>query len=267
MMMERTRPQPPFSLRSILPLVLAALYVPLLVMIAGSFSESTPGSQQAAFSLRWYDEVFQDPELWAALARSLIVAGGSAAIATVLGALGALALDKWVFRGRVSLRGLSALSLMLPELVLALSLLTWFAMWGIELSLWTVIAAHVTLTLPFAILVIGARLKGLDPAYDDAARDLGAREWQILVRVTLPLLGPSILTAFLLAFLLSFDDFLITFYTNGAGSDTLPVRLYSMMKTGLSPKIQALSSIMLFVSVVFIVILVRLRGVRNLTEA
>jgi spermidine/putrescine transport system permease protein len=264
-MMERTRPQPPLLIRSILPIVLVALYIPLVVMVVGSFTEPTPGAA-SHLSLRWYGEVFQDPVLWGSLVRSLIVAFGSATLSTVLGSLGALALDKWIFPGRSPLRGLSVLSLMLPELVLALSLLTWFALWGISLSLGTVIVAHVTLTLPFVILVIGARLKGLDPSYDDAARDLGASESQILLKVTVPLLAPSILTAFLLAFLLSFDDFLITFYTNGSGSDTLPVRLYSLMKTGLSPKIQALSSIMLFVSVALIVILVRLRGLKALSE-
>jgi spermidine/putrescine transport system permease protein len=261
-MMERIRPQPPAFLRAILPLVLVALYVPLLMMVVASFTAQSTSQ----FTLQWYGEVFQDPVLWGALVRSLIVAFGSATVSTIFGTLGALALDKWIFSGRSPLRGLSVLSLMLPELVLALSLLTWFALWGISLSLATVIVAHVTLTLPFVILVIGARLKGLDPSYDDAARDLGATEGQILQRVTLPLLAPSVLTAFLLAFLLSFDDFLITFYTNGSGSDTLPVKLYSLMKTGLSPKIQALSSIMLMVSVALIIILVRLRGLKALSD-
>jgi spermidine/putrescine transport system permease protein len=260
MRLERYRPQPPEILKSILPFTLAALYLPLIVMVIGSFVDL------GAFTLRWYQEVFADPILWSALIRSFVVAIGAATASTLLGFVGALALDKWLFRGRFWLRTLSVLSLMLPELVLSLSLLSWFALWGVPLSLFTVIAAHVTLTLPFVILVIGARLRGLDPAYDDAARDLGAQEWQILTKITAPLLAPATLTAFLLAFLLSFDDFLVTFYTNGAGSDTLPVRLYSLMKTGLTPKIQALSSIMLIVSIILISILVQLRAVNDLSE-
>lgn len=260
-MSERTRPQPPFLIRSFLPMVFIALYVPLAVMVIGSFVESSDAG--VVLSLRWYAEVFQDPALWESLQRSLLVAFFSAFTSTVIGFLGALALDKWIFPGRWPLRVLSVLSLMLPELVLALSLLSWFAMIGLQLSLVTVIVAHTTLTMPFVILVIGARLKGLEPSYDDAARDLGATEWQVLSKVTLPLLAPAVMTAFILAFLLSFDDFLITFYTNGAGSDTLPVRLYSLMKTGLTPKVQALSSLMLLASVSLIAVLVRLRGVED----
>lgn len=264
-MTERHRPRPPGFVTVVLPLALLALYLPLLVMLIASFTDAPPDGPSSA-TLRWYQEVLEDPELWAALSRSFLVAGGSSLLSTTLGLLGALALDKWSFRGRMVLRTLSGVSLMLPELVLALALLSWFALFGIGLTLWTVIAAHVTLTLPFVILIIGARLKGLDPAYDDAARDLGAKEWQVLTRVTLPLLFPAVASGFLLAFLISFDDFLVTFYTNGAGSDTLPVRLYSMMKQGLSPKIQALSSIMLVVSVALIALFVRLRGIKDLTD-
>jgi spermidine/putrescine transport system permease protein len=191
---ERERPAPPKILRLSLPVVLALLYLPLVAMVIASFND------QGVFTFRWYGEVAGDPGLWSALGRSGAVAGGSSAISAMLGVLGALALDKWGFRARPALRLLSGLSLMLPELVLALALLSWFAMFAVPLSLWTVIAAHVTLTLPFVILVVGARLKALDPAYDDAARDLGAGETQVFFRVTLPLLGPSILTSFVLAF-------------------------------------------------------------------
>lgn len=264
-MMEGQRPRPPPYVTAVLPLALIALYLPLTVMLIASFTDAPAGVPVKA-TLRWYQEVLEDPVLWAALGRSLLVASGSALISTLLGLIGALALDKWTFRGRLILRALSGVSLMLPELVLALSLLSWFALFGVRLNLWTVIAAHVTLTLPFVILIIGARLKGLDPSCDDAARDLGATERQVLMRVILPLLLPAVASGFLLAFLISFDDFLVTFYTNGAGDDTLPVRLYSMMKQGMSPKIQALSSIMLIVSVALIALIVRLRGVKDLMD-
>ncbi len=258
---ERRRPRAPGPIRWVLPVLLCALYLPLVTMVTGSFFEIE--ARGGGLSLRWYREVFEDPALWESLARSCLVAASSAFLATVVGLIGALALDKWVFAGKWPLRALSLVSLMLPELVLALSLLSWYALVGLSLSLSTVVIAHVTLTLPFVILVIGARLRGLDSSYEDAARDLGACETQVLWKVTLPLLAPSILTAFLLAFLISFDDFLVTFYTNGAGSDTLPVRLYSLMKTGLTPKVQALSSIMLLFSVVLIYVLVKLRGIEN----
>jgi len=143
------------------------------------------------------------------------------------------------------MRVLSTVSLMLPELVLSLSLLSWFSVLHWELSLMTVAVAHITLTLPFAILVIAARLQSMDASIEDAARDLGAGEWQVLFRITLPLLKPAIISAFTLAFLLSFDDF--------------PVKLYSLMKTGLTPKVQALSSLMLLFSIAIVALLVRQR--------
>lgn len=260
-MNERSRPRPPALLRFVLPTMLFALYLPLLTMVLGSFVEDSAG-----LSLRWYREVFRDPDLWESLGRSFVVAAGSALISTVLGLIGALALDKWIFVGKWPLRVLSLVSLMMPELVLALSLLSWFALIGMSLSLFSVIIAHVTLTLPFVILVIGARLRGLDVSFEDAARDLGASEREVLFKVTLPLLSPAILTSFLLAFLISFDDFLVTFYTNGAGNDTLPVRLYSLMKTGLTPKVQALSSLMLICSIALVYFLVRLRGIEDMTR-
>jgi spermidine/putrescine transport system permease protein len=148
---------------------------------------------------------------------------------------------------------------MLPELVLSLALLSWFSVLHWELSLVTVVIAHVTLVLPFAILVIAARLTSMDASIEDAARDLGAGEWQVLSKITLPLLKPAIISAFTLSFLLSFDDFLVTYYTNGAGGDTLPVKLYALMKSGLTPKIQALSSLMLVFSIALVVILVKFR--------
>ncbi|HVK61165.1 MAG TPA: ABC transporter permease [Bdellovibrionales bacterium] len=263
-MNERTRPQAPALIRIILPAALIALYLPLVVMVAGSFLERVDGSSR--FSLRWYHELAHDPVLWGALGRSVTIAFSSAALSTVLAILGSLALERWVFKGRWPLRILSTISLMLPELVLALSLLSWFSVLHMQLSLVTVAIAHITLTLPFAIFVVGARLQTMEGSLEDAARDLGAGEWQVLTRVTLPLLGPAIVTAFLLAFLLSFDDFLVTFYTNGAGGDTLPVKLYSLMKTGLSPKLQALSTIMLLLSVVMVIMLVKLQQ-KNRSEA
>ncbi len=250
-MSERVRPRAPAAMRSILPLVLAALYLPLIVMVLNSFS---------GWTFNWYRELFNDPTLWEALGRSFSVAFSSSLIATVLALFAALALEKFVFIGRWPMNVLSTVSLMLPELVLSLSLLSWFSVFHLELNLRTVAIAHITLVLPFAILVIAARLQTMDNSVDDAARDLGAGEWQVLWRVTLPLLRPALISAFTLAFLLSFDDFLVTYYTNGAGADTLPVKLYSLMKTGLTPKIQALSSLMLLFSIALVALLVRLQS-------
>ena len=265
-MSERARPKPRGLWRAALPLALFLLYVPLITMLIASFLEVAPGGGRATPSLRWYREVIADPVLLTSLARSLMVALVSSAASTVLGALASLALFRWRFFAGRGLEVMASASLVLPELVLGLSLLSWFALVGATLSVWTVVLAHVTLTLPFTTLVVTARLRGLDVSIEDAARDLGASESQVLWRIILPLLKPAIASAFALAFLLSFDDFLVTFFTNGAGSDLLPVRLYSMLKTGLSPKVLALSSTMLSLSVAVIFWLARRSTFRELMK-
>ncbi len=255
--MERSRPQPPAWVLLVFWFAIAALFLPLIVLIISSLLETSGGDTR--FTFRWYEEAISDPVLLPALGRSLVVAFFSAAFATALGTLGALALYRWKTRGYQILALMAALSLALPELVLALSLLSWFALIGLPLSLSTVVIGHITLSLPFSSLVIAARMKALSPRLDDAGRDLGASEWQVFSKINLPLLKPALMTSFLLCFLLSFDDFLVAFFTTGAGSDTLPVTLYSLMKSGLTPKLHALASLTLIGSSVLCWLLLRSR--------
>lgn len=226
-----------------LPLSLLALFAPLVAMFHASFGDEPQSTFQ------WYRELFNDQSLIEALIRSFLVAAISAAVATLLAVCNGLCVHRW-FRSRLRyLSFLSLVSLMMPELILGLSLLSWFSflqpIWHLQLGLATVVIAHATLTMPFASMVIVARLGEVDRQLDDAARDLGANEIDLLFRVTLPMLMPAVLAAYLLCFVLSFDDFLVSYFTNGSGQDTLPVLLYSLMKTGLTPKIQAMSSLVL----------------------
>lgn len=260
--MERLRPKPPWVCVAILVAVLFLLYLPMLYLVGGSFIDQTTGT--LALTFRWYQEVFADQSLLEALARSLVLAVVSSLISTSLGTMASLALFRHGFKGRRLLEGLSMLSLVMPELVFALSLLSWFFILKFELSLLTVVIAHVTFTISFVILTIKARLASMDESLNDAARDLGASEWVILFKVTLPLLRPALLTSFLLCFLLSFDDFLITFFASGVGSDTLPIKLYTSMKMGHSPKLNALSSLMIFISITLILLVVRSKSFRDL---
>lgn len=247
MILERARPTPPLLARFILRGTLVVLFLPLLALLVFSLIvRDTDGV--ASFTLGWYQAALHDSVLWPAVMRSLLVATSASVLSTTLGLFAALMLGKWNVKGRGILTVLSSLSLTLPELVLALSLLSWFALIGLELSLITVIIAHITLTLPYSTLVVSARLRALENQFDDAARDLGATETQIFTRILFPLLRPALLNSFLLCFLLSFDDFLITFFNSGAGSDTLPVTLYASMKSGLSPKLHALSVMILLIS-------------------
>lgn len=260
--MEKQRPQAPVVCFLLFFVIVALLYLPLIYLMAGSFLEATEEGWQ--FTFKWYQEVISDLELQEALLRSCWIAIGNAVLSTVLGVAAAIALAKSSFRFKAGLQFLSMVSLVMPELVFALSLLSWFALMRIPLSLVTVMIAHVSFTLSFVILTILGRLNTLDEALEEAAEDLGASSWQILWKITLPILKPALGTSLIMGFLLSFDDFLITFFTSGIGSDTLPVKLYGAMRMGHSPKLNALSSLMIVFSVLLIALIARSRSFRDL---
>lgn len=240
---ERGRPRAPLLARAMLWGVLALLYVPLITMFFGAWRKRGPDGAKR-WTTEWFVAVFQDADLASAFWRSLLVALVASLAATVIGAAAAVALGRTRFPGKAWLRSLALGTLTMPELVFALSLLSWFVLLKIDLSVFTVITAHITFCIAYVMLTVTARLELLDVDLPDAARDLGASEAAILWRVIVPLLAPAILAGFLLSFLLSFDDFLITFYTTGPGFDTLPIKLYTMMRMGLSPKLNALASLM-----------------------
>jgi spermidine/putrescine transport system permease protein len=250
---ERALPRPHRFVQAVLPMTLIVLFLPLVVMVITSLRNET------GWTFQWYTQLASDAALLDAATRSFAVAFAVAMLSTALAVCNAMAVHRWLPRFRSMLDVLGATSLMLPELVLGLSLLAWFGILGLQLNLTTVIIAHTTLTLPFSTLVILSRLAEFDSSVEDAARDLGASERQVFLQVTLPLLRPALMGAFILAFLLSFDDFLITYFTNGVGQDTLPVLLYSLMRTGTTPKILALSSLMMAFSVSLLLILSRLQ--------
>lgn len=252
--MEKSRPQSPKWTRALLATVLFVLYLPMLIMILYSFID------QGAPTLKWYSEIFQDQVLTEALQRSLLIGFGSAFVATLIGSLAAIALFKSDFVGKKILQFLATAALILPELVFALALLSWFFILKFPLSLTTVWLSHITFSLSFVILIVTARLASLDLSIEDAARDLGASEVAILVKILLPLLKPALGVSFALCFLLSFDDFLITYFVSGVGADTLPIKLYTAMKMGHSPKLNALSTLMILISAVMIYLLLKFHG-------
>ena len=262
-MNERVRPQSPLWARLILASVLGLLYLPLLVMIINSVL--IKNQEGWSLTLSWYREIFSDREILDAVERSFFVSVSSAFIATLIGTAASVAVNRSAFRLRLPLEVMSFVSLIVPELVFALALLSWFFVLHIPLSLYTVIIAHVTFSLSFVILTVGARLTSMDPSVEDAARDLGASEYKILFSVTLPLLAPAIGAAFVLSLLLSFDDFLITYFTNGVGSDTLPIKLYGALKMGITPKLSALSTLMFLFTLLLILFGLRGRALRDVT--
>lgn len=267
-MSERRRPAAPIWAKVVLYATLLALYLPTVVMFINSFLVTQPFSDTATltFTFDWYRAVFNDQELMRALARSLLVGLGAACVATCIGGLASVAVLRSTFKFSVGLEKLTYLSLVLPELVFALSLLTWFYILHIQLSLVTVMIAHITFSLSFVMMTVNGRLVTIDRSLEDAARDLGASEWQIFFKIIAPILMPAFISGFLLSFLLSFDDFLITFFTIGMGMDTLPIKLYASMKSGLTPKLSALATLMFMMTLTLITILIKVRGMRTFVE-
>lgn len=250
----------PRRVRAAAALGLLLLYVPLFGMAFDSFRLRDPASGESVATLSWYARLASDQAVLSALQRSLVIAAWTAVISAALGTLTALALSRGRMRGRALLHAVAHVPLIMPEIVLGLSLLVWFVLLKLTLGMLSITLAHVTFSLSYVILAVKGRLDELDVSLEDAARDLGAREWDVFRRVTLLLILPAILSGTALAFTISFDDFLITFFTSGVGSETLPLRIYSMVKYGISPEISALSTAMTLATVLLVVLFLRPRS-------
>lgn len=261
---ERSRPSAPLTARVVLWITLVFLYLPIAVMILGSVFAKE--NDQIVITLKWFEAVLADDALMSALYNSFVVGLCSSVLATLLGTAGALGLRHNQRSWTWAVEGLSVVSLIFPEIVFALSLLSWFFILKMELGLTTVVLAHVSFSVSYVMMTVSSRLATLDRSYEDAARDLGASEWYIQKTVVLPLLKPAILGGFILSFLLSFDDFLITYFVNGVGQDTLPVKLYTAMKLGVSPKLNALSSLMFLMTLSALIFFFRSSAFRVLFE-
>ncbi|HEY4102077.1 MAG TPA: ABC transporter permease [Gemmatimonadales bacterium] len=232
----------------------AMLHLPLVLLIAWSFNASPSGARWTHATLGWYRALWHRADLLAALRTSLIVAVVATTVATVIGTLGALALGRSSGRRTQFVEGFLLFPIVTPEVVAGISLLILFAAAGIRLGLATVIIAHTTFCVPFTMLVILARLRGMDRTLEDAALSLGADEFTAFRRVTLPLLMPGIVSAALLAFTLSFDDFIITFFTAGPGTSTLPLVVYGMVRRTVEPTVNALSALLVIGTTVLLIV-------------
>ncbi len=226
-------------------LVFLVLYLPLGALFAYSFAPDPAAGERAGIGLHWYRQALSHPSILAALGNSLRVALASTLVSTCLGTAAALALRRSRFRGRGLFQSLLLMNLVIPEIVFALSLLVWFAFLKMTLGLHSILLAHITFALSYVVMTVNTSLERVDPSWEEAARDLGASRFQSFARVTFPLIWPGVLSAALLSFTLSFDDFLISFFTAGVGSDTLPMQIYAMIRFGVSPELSALSTLIL----------------------
>lgn len=224
-------------------IVLAFLYLPIVLLIVYSFNNSQLNAVWHGFTLRWYGEIWRDDALLGALWNSLIIAGITTAISVVLGTGGAWLLYRNRFPGTRAITTLAVAPMVAPEIIMGVSLMLLFRAVGMELGFTTVIIAHVTFCFPFVMAAVQARLAGLDPSLSEAAMDLGATPAAAFFRVIVPYLLPGIIAGAMLAFTLSLDEFIVTYFTCNAGSQTLPVVIYSRIKPGLSPTLNAASAL------------------------
>lgn len=243
-------------------LIYIFLYAPILILVIFSFTQDGFGVRWTGFTLKWYQRLFDDDRMMAAALNTLWVALVSTVISTVLGTLLALAMERYRFRGRSGVDALLYLPIVIPEIVMALALLAFFsfafgiveALFGVQLrmNIWTVICSHVAFCVSFVVVVVRASLKGFDVRLEEAAADLGADPNTTFWRVTLPLIMPGVIGGALLAFTLSLDDFIISFFTVGPGTNLLPIEVYGRVKRAVTPQINAISTLMLVLSMALV---------------
>ncbi|MEH2339060.1 ABC transporter permease [Nostoc sp.] len=231
-------------------IIFVFMYLPILVLGFYSFNQSPYSATWQGFTLDWYGKLFNDDRILSALQNSMIVAGCAVGISAVLGTLMAVGLARYQFPGKKLYSGIAYLPLIIPDIAIAVATLVCLAAFAIPLSLWTIVAAHVVFCLAYVGLVVASRLTNLDPHLEEAALDLGATPTQAFLKVLLPQLMPGIVAGCLLAFVLSLDDFLIASFTAGSGSNTLPMEIFSRIRTGVKPDINALSVMLISVSAI-----------------
>jgi len=238
-----------------LTLGLAFLYLPIVILVIYSFNASRLVTVWGGWSLRWYRELFNDSAMIVAAWMSLRVGAASATIATLLGTLAAVALSRGEsFRGRTLFSGMLYAPLVMPEVITGLSLLLLFVALNAERGFWTVTVAHTTLTMCFVAVVVQSRLGSLDRSLEEAAMDLGCDPVRAFLMVTLPLIIPAVAAGWMLAFTLSLDDLVIASFTTGPGSTTLPIRIYSEVRLGVKPEINAICTLVIALIAVVIVV-------------
>jgi putrescine transport system permease protein len=230
-----------------LALGLAFLYVPIAVLVIYSFNASRLVTVWGGWSLRWYGELMRDTAMLDAASVSLRIALISASAATVLGTLAALALTRRRFRGKLAFAGMIYAALLMPEVITGLSLLLLFVAVDLDRGFWTIVIAHTTLTLCFVAVIVQSRLVTFDRSLEEAAMDLGCPPLRVFLTVTLPLIWPAVAAGFLLAFALSLDDLVLASFVTGPGATTLPIRIYSEVRLGVKPEINAVCTIMIAV--------------------
>src|SRR4030065_2005228 len=257
--------KPSLWLRVYSYIVYGFIYAPILILIIFSFNTQKLNIRWEGFTLHWYEVLFNDARIFLATRNTIIIAVISTLIATIIGTMAALAMHRYRFPFYNTSETVMYIPIVIPEVVMGISLLVFFVMIKFTLGLTTITLSHIAFNVPFVALVVRARLHGYDKSIDEAAMDLGANEITTFRRVTLPTIMPGVLAGAMLAFTLSLDDYVITHFTPGPGSTTLPLRVFSMVRFAVTPEVNALST--LWVLTIFILLGIGPLGPRGQTKA
>ena len=230
-----------------LVIIFIFLFLPITVLILFSFNTSSLNIVFEGFTFHWYRDLFQNTALLNALFNTLIVAGVSTVVSTIIGTISAYGLYKYSFPGKNIVNELLYIPVVIPEIVLGIALLSVYTLLNMELGLFTLILAHICFCIPFVIISVRSVLDSMDSHIEEAANDLGASRFQTFIKIIIPMLMPGILSGAQLALTLSLDDVVISYFTAGPGANTLPLQVYSMIKTGITPDVNALITIMLII--------------------
>ncbi|WP_205619453.1 spermidine/putrescine ABC transporter permease PotC [Ferrimonas senticii] len=237
-----------------LSLLFVYLYLPIIVLVANSFNSTKSGIRWGEFTVKWYESLFNNSSMMDAAFNSLLIAVVAATLATLIGTLAAVALHRYRFRGKNAINGMLFVVMASPDIVMAVSLLALFIAAGVSLGFWSLLIAHITFCLPFVVVSVYSRLSGFDPFLIEAARDLGASQWRIFRKVIVPMAFPAVAAGWLLSFTLSLDDVIISSFVTGPSFEILPLKVFSMVKIGVNPSVNALAAMMLLLSLVLVAI-------------
>lgn len=235
-------------------LIFAFLYIPIIVIVIYSFNASKSNAVWTGFTFDWYTKLINDDDVLSAIQNSLTVAFFSTVLSSIIGTIGAVGLHKYKFKGKGIVNLLLYIPIVIPEIIMGISLLVYFSMFQMNFGIFTLVLAHTTFCMPFVLINVKARLAGFDPSIEEAAMDLGANEFTVFRTVTLPIIFPAVISGAMLAFALSLDDVIINFFVGGPESTTLPIKIFSMLRFGLSGEINAICTVMLVIT--FLVLIV-----------
>jgi len=243
-----------WPMKSYLTGIYLFFYIPILVLIIYSFNNAQYSLVWHGFSFRWYQELFSDNDLWISVMHSLVLGVSAATIAMCIGGLTAISLFRYQFFGRQLLQGLIFILILSPDIVMGIALLILFSMIQLQLGFWSLLLAHITFCIPFVVVTVSSRIVSFDEYIFEAAKDLGAKDMIIMTRIILPLLWPALFAGWLMSFTLSIDDVIISYFVAGPDFEILPLKIYSMVRLGVKPEINALCTVTFGLTLLLIIL-------------